>query len=243
MSAARSRLGAPPQRGLLGPVWELLFPSRCLGCGRRGWLICPACQPGIPWLPAALCPRCARASRDGRVCRRCRAGGSPFLASARAACCFEGLVRRAIHALKFRRARALAPLLAELLAEALQPRPIEADLVIPVPLSPSRQRERGYNQSELIAAELARLVPLPAPSADVLARTRETPPQVGLSAMERRRNLRGAFSCQHPQLVAGRRCLLLDDVMTTGATLEACAEALARAGAARVLGLVVAREV
>lgn len=242
MSAARSQFGAPPRRGVLGPVWELLFPSRCLGCGRRGWLICPACQPGIPWLPATLCPRCARASRDGGICRRCRDGGSPFLTSIRAACRFEGLVRRAIHALKFRHARTLAPLLAELLAEALAPRPIEADLVIPVPLSPSRQRERGYNQSELIAAALAGLVSLPAPSVGTLARTRETPPQVGLSAVERRRNLQGAFTCQRPQLVVGQRCLLLDDVMTTGATLEACAESLARAGAARVMALVVARE-
>jgi ComF family protein len=136
----------------------------------------------------------------------------------------------------------MASLLAQMLAEGLARRPIDVDLVLPVPLSPSRHRERGYNQSELIALAVKRLGHLPAPSPDSLTRVRDTRPQVGLPAAERLRNLRGAFRCEAPELVAGRRCLLIDDVMTTGATLEACAEPLAQAGAERVLALVVARE-
>jgi ComF family protein len=152
------------------------------------------------------------------------------------------VIRTAIHQLKFRRARFLTFFLAQILAEALARRPLEADLVLPVPLSVSRHRERGFNQSELIAQELAKLGCLPAPGAGLLARPLEGRPQVGLPAAERRRNLRGAFGCPRPDQVAGRRCLLIDDVMTTGATLSACALPLLAAGAERVMALVVARE-
>jgi ComF family protein len=147
-----------------------------------------------------------------------------------------------VHQLKYRHARVLAPLLAELLATSLSKRPLQADLVIPVPLSVRRFRERGYNQSMLIARELGSLTSLPAPQDGVLARIRDTPPQVGLSAADRLKNMRGAFACVDPSRVRGRRCALLDDVMTTGATLEACAETLRQAGAEKVFGLVVARE-
>lgn len=232
---------APRASGPLGPLWDLLFPARCLGCGRREFVLCPGCAPSVPWLPAAVCPRCNGASPEGRHCQACARGRLRQLASARAACEFRGVVRTAIHQLKFRHVRALAPFLARLLAEALAVRPIEADLVIPVPLAPRRARERGYNQAALIAAALAELTALPHPSEALLAKPRDTSPQVGLSAPQRRRNLQGAFSCPSPGLVTGKRCLLLDDVMTTGSTLEACAETLGRAGAAHVLALVVAR--
>ena len=235
-------LGAAPRSGRLAPLWELLFPTRCLGCGRRGVLLCPTCRATVPWLPAAVCPRCAVKSVDGRLCRRCARGAVGKLASARAACGYEGVIRTAIHQLKFRQARFLAPFLARVLARGLAQRPLQADLVIPVPLSAGRKRERGYNQSELIAIELARLAPLPAPTPEALAKPRDTRPQVGLSAVERRRNVAGAFACPRPELVEGRRILLIDDVMTTGATLEACAAPLVEAGAARVMALVVARD-
>src|SRR5215211_5798220 len=173
-------LGAVPQAGPLGSLWELLFPSRCLGCGRRGVVLCVDCRETLPWLPPTACPRCTRKSREGRICQRCDA---PHLASIRAACTFDGVIRTAIHRLKFQQARFLAPLLAQVLAMSLARRPLEADLVIAVPLSPGRRRERGFNQSELIAAELARLTSLPAPSTQVLERARDTRPQVGLSAV------------------------------------------------------------
>ena len=206
---------APRRDGRLGPVWELLFPSRCLGCGRRGALLCAGCASSVPWLVAATCPRCARDSLDGRLCRSCQAGRSRDLASVRAACRYEGVIRTAVHDLKYRHARVLAAFLARVLAEALARRPLDADLVIPVPLGPRRRRERGYNQSELIAAELARLASLPVPTLGVLEKPRDTRPQVGLAAPERRRNLRSAFVCQRPDLVGGRRCLVVDDVSAT----------------------------
>jgi ComF family protein len=113
--------------------------------------------------------------------------------------------------------------------------------VVPVPLSRGRLRQRGYNQSELIAAELARLGALPEPVPAALVRCRDNRPQVELPRAERLENVLGAFECSRPELVAGRRVLLIDDVSTTGATLEACAAPLIQAGAARVLGLVVAK--
>lgn len=235
-------LGVAPREGRLAALWEWLFPTRCLGCDLRGVLLCPDCQPALPWLPAAVCPRCLARSRGGRLCRRCEGGGSAFLASTRAACSFDGVIRTALHRLKYRHARSLAPFLAQIVAHSLSRRPLETDLLIPVPLSRARLRQRGFNQAERLASALAETTSLPRPSLDLLVRHRDTRRQVGQSAAERRRNLRGAFRCQRPEAVAGQRVLLIDDVMTTGATLEACAEPLVQAGAARVTALVVARE-
>ena len=137
--------------------------------------------------------------------------------------------------------RLFATLAAQLLEASLSIRPLEADLVVPVPLSVGRQRERGYNQSELIARELADLGTLPAPVTNALIRHRDTRPQVELQRAERLTNVRGAFDCPQPDLVAGHRVLLIDDVSTTGATLEACAVPLIAAGATRVMALVVAK--
>ncbi len=157
---------------------------------------------------------------------------------------YDGVTRRAIHALKFRQWRSLAPLLGELLAETLRLRPIQAEVVVPVPLSPRRERSRGFNQSALLAQELlrrdamngARLEPL------ALRRTRDTRPQFTLGASERAANVRDAFVCDVPASVEGRRVVLVDDVCTTGATLEECARALRDGGAALVMAAVVARE-
>ncbi|MCC7106924.1 MAG: ComF family protein, partial [Chloroflexi bacterium] len=211
------------------------------GCGRRDAVLCIECRPTIPWLPAAVCPRCARRTVDGRLCERCARQGSPALASVRAACAYGGPVRTALQRLKFRYVRALAPFAAELVCEALQARPVQVDLLVPVPLHPSRRRWRGFNQSELIARELGeRLGVEVVPGA--LARVRDTPPQVGRSAAERRRSIDGAIACPDPSLVAGKRLALVDDVTTTGSTLEACARPLVAAGAAYVTALVVAKE-
>ena len=235
MSVARETARPSP----LGQLWALLFPTRCLGCGRRGAAVCGRCEAMIPWLNRETCHRCAAPSPLGRLCQRCKAAPTA-LDGLRAACTFDGIVRQAIHNLKYRQARSLAGLASSLLADSLAKRPLQADLLVPVPLAAGRRRERGYNQAELIAACLSRSIDVPTAAA-ALERVRETPPQVGLSAPERRRNVRGAFACSAEALVAGRRVIVLDDVATTGATLAACADALKTAGAARVYGLVVAR--
>jgi ComF family protein len=153
-------------------------------------------------------------------------------------------LREALHAFKFQGKRAVARPLGDLLAEAGAGYPSArgAGLVVPVPLYPDRERERGFNQAALLAERLGRLWGV-AVAAHALERTVATPAQTGLSAEERRRNVRGVFAAPRPARVAGQRVLLVDDVLTTGATADACARALMRAGAAEVGVLTVARAI
>ncbi len=230
----------PPLARAWRALVAALFPARCLGCRRRGAPFCPACWQALPRLRGTLCPRCARPLAVAGTCAAC-ARRPPALRAVRAACVYDGAIRAAIHRLKYGQERHLADPLAALLLECLAARPLTVDALVPVPLDRARARARGYNQAGLLAAPVAAALGVPV-AADWLARQRPTRPQVGLSAAARRANVRGAFRCPTPD-VAGRRVLLVDDVMTTGATLEACAEALVAAGAARVYGLVVARDV
>jgi len=155
---------------------------------------------------------------------------------------FEGVVRSAIHELKYRNVRAIAPTLSSYLAAFAVEHEISADVIVPVPLHPARQRRRGYNQAELLARGLAETVGAPvAPSAVI--RSGEATSQVSTRDInERRSNVATAFTCIDESL-SGKRILMVDDVCTTGATLEACATALHAVGALDVCGLTVAREV
>jgi ComF family protein len=173
------------------------------------------------------------------LCGRCR-GSRSALDGIRAACSFEGIVRQAVHELKYRYARSRAPFLGNLIHRAMERRPLRADLLVPVPLWDGRRRERGFNQAELIAGALGDLTGLSV-AAPALHRIRDTPPQVGLKADQRRINVAGAFACLESDAVADKFVLVVDDVATTGATLRACAEPLKAAGARRVVGVVVAR--
>jgi ComF family protein len=165
----------------------------------------------------------------------------PAFTYARSAGLYEGALREAVHAFKFAGKTALARVLAELTidqcGEAL---PVAPDVVVPVPLHRSRQRERGFNQSALLAARIARGLAVPC-SPRLLRRRRPTRAQSDLSASERRANVRGAFVASGG--VAGRHVLVVDDVLTTGATVSECAHALLGAGAVTVGVLTVARVV
>jgi ComF family protein len=157
---------------------------------------------------------------------------------------YEGSLRAVLHELKYRGRRRVAGRLAlELLASPDARRLLAPGAVlVPVPLHPRRRRERGFNQSELISAALARGAGLES-AAGALVRRRDTAAQTGLSAAARRANVRGAFAVRRRARVAGRAVVLVDDVLTTGATAHACARALREAGAAEVRVLTVARVV
>lgn len=219
---------------------DLLFPPWCIGCGREGNYICDSCQRLLPFISPPICPRCGRPLSQENLCPGCTEEQaeidgirSPFL--------FNGVIRQAIHELKYRNLRALAPLLAGFLNDFLLENPVPGDVLVPVPIHRKRQRERGYNQSTLLARELGRRRGLPLVE-DCLVRRNYTPAQARTSsAADRRENVAEAFACVDERL-RGKQVLLIDDVSTSGATLDACAGALKSAGAEKVWGLVLALE-
>ncbi len=221
-------------------VLDVLFPARCVGCGAFGSFLCQSCQAELPSARPPRCPTCWQPQRQGALCGRCREE-SPAFQGARSPYLYQGAAREAVHALKYNYLSALAKPMAQLMAPCVEEEVIEAEVVMAVPLYGRRQRLRGYNQSALLARELSRLCGLPLAKRG-LARRRNTPPQArSAQAEERRRNVADAFIADRRR-VEGRRILLIDDVMTTGATLDACARALRQAGAASVWALTFARE-
>lgn len=245
-----------PVFGWLDPVLDLVFPALCPVCGHRSddrshRPFCARCWAGLPLLPPPGCPVCGRAlpGLPGDLpCGPCRRRPPPF-AYVRAVAAYRDGMRAAIHALKYGGRRVLARPLAALLAEAgpaLLPGASAAsagsrvDGLVPVPLHPARFAERGFNQAELLAAPCAARWGVPLLTG-ALARVRPTRPQTELDEPARRANVAGAFAVRRAGSVAGRRLLLVDDVLTTGATAGAAADALRRAGAAEVGVLVLAR--
>lgn len=218
---------------------DLLYPPRCVGCGRHGSLFCAFCLARVELLRPPVCQRCGRPVSVAGLCSFCRHTPS-VLDGIRAAAIFAEPLRSAIHHFKYENRQALAEPLTSLLQDCWQRQPFPADVLVPVPLHERRLRERGYNQAALLARELGRLLSLPVVE-EAVRRERETRPQVGLTAPERRENVADAFHCSNGAM-RGRRVLLIDDVCTTGATLEACTAALRQEGeAAAVWALAVAR--
>jgi len=214
---------------------SLLFGGSCFLCrGAAHGILCASCDADLPRLGSDHCPRCALTSPAGAVCGRCLTQPPAYDATS-AALAYAFPADVLVQSLKFRGELALAPVLGDLLAQRISE---AADCIVPVPLSGERLRSRGYNQALEIARHVAgatgaRLAP------DACRRSRDTAVQMDLPPAERARNVRGAFEC--PRLVEGATVAVLDDVMTTGATLNEVAATLKRAGAARVLNWVVAR--
>ncbi len=202
------------------------------------WL-CPSCLARIPRVESPLCALCGDAISGADLCARCRV--HPLtIERVRSVYFFERELREAMHRLKYRGQTALAEPLGEAMAEywLRDPAP-PADVVVPVPLHDARLRERGHNQASLLARVVADVTGLRFEER-ALVRCRATATQVGLGVGERRENVAGAFQCREGAL-AGERVLLIDDVCTTGATLDAAAAALCGGGALTVQGLTLGR--
>ncbi len=217
---------------------DLLLPPRCGACRRIGSWLCAECRLRIRRLQEPLCPRCGvelDAPRDRCACR----GRLVALTTLRSAVSYEGPAERALHRFKYQGWRRLARPLAGLMAERLAVEGVAGGLVVAVPLHPQRLRQRGFNQAELLAREIRRHFGLGLPRGD-LRRIRPTPPQVGHDRRWRLQNVKGAFEWVGPPL-DGAPILVIDDVATTGATLDACASALRAAASGPVTGVSVAR--
>lgn len=214
-------------RELTRTIADALLPQRCPGCGEpadAARLLCDGCASRVPRLRAALCARCLVEGRDPSGCARHRAFAvfAPWLFDERAAAM--------VHALKYQDRPGLAASLGAEMAAALPAALRRADLVLEVPLHSARLRERGYNQSSALADALAEALGAPRLEG-ALRRVRATEPQARLGPARRRANLAGAFAIERPARLRGRRVLLVDDVITTGATLDAALAALHDAGA------------
>jgi ComF family protein len=217
---------------------DLFYPPRCVGCGQGGSLYCRACRDSVRLVVPPICPLCGAPQDRRALCARC--GDCPLLVDGiRSTALFEGTLREAIHQFKYGYVRDLAAPLADLLIAGFPEIPVRADVIVPVPLHRRRLKERGYNQALLLAERLGEAVGVPI-AHDLLYRNRHTMSQARLNAQERRRNVEDAFSCAD-RSVQDKRVLLVDDVCTTGATLEACSVALKERGALSVWALTVAR--
>ncbi|MFM8320114.1 MAG: ComF family protein [Chloroflexota bacterium] len=219
---------------------DWLYPPRCGGCSQLHQRWCPECQAQARRLPDRVCRRCGEPLARGALCAAC-ADRPPAYQALRSWGFFEGPLRGALHRLKYQRDIALGEALARHLVQLLGELGWPVDLVTAVPAGVARLRERGYNQATFLAIPPALAFGVPYRS-KALVKLRDTPTQVGLNAAQRRANIAGAFAAQ-PALVDGRQVLVIDDVTTTGATIQACAEALLSSGARQVYGLTLARAV
>ena len=216
-------------------VLDLVYPPACAICRKSGSFLCEACEKALPRAGGSRCPRCWLPD-SGPHCEP-----SPVFQALRSRYRYEGDVRKLVHRLKFARQSSLAEPLGALLAETVRAEGGEADALVPVPLRPMGERERGYNQAALLAREIGKQLEIPV--VDALERRGKSSAQAeAKSAEERRLNVEGVFALHRDAAVNGKHIFLIDDVATTGATLDACARALLEAGAATVAAVTLARE-
>ena len=223
---------------------DLLFPPRCAACRKSGSVLCSTCLRQCVPITSPICLRCGISLPSPGWCRPCKFY-PPGLSGLRTAYVYDGVIRSCIRALKYEGNKRLAGPLGALLAQAYHDFDLRADMIVPVPLHSERERLRGFNHARLLAEACAASIDVPLRD-DVLVKPRATAAQVGLTASERVQNMAGAFCCLpawSDGKLYGCSILLIDDVCTTRATLEACAGPLFAAGAASVWALVLARRV
>ncbi|MEK7195194.1 MAG: ComF family protein [Patescibacteria group bacterium] len=221
-------------------ILKAVFPSSCLNCGKdtEDDAVCEKCVSAIKINNTLFCGKCrARLPVNRRNCHK----NHPYILGA--ATNYDDVMKNIVHGLKFRRIRDAAKTLGRILASYTSSleMPIQKFCLIPIPLSPRRLRERGFNQAELIAVELRKYLNLNMRT-DVLERTRNTSPQSEIKNLaERKINVRDCFRVKDEDIVSGKSFILVDDITTSGATLEEAARALKNAGAKTIVALTAAK--
>ena len=222
----------------LDSILDLFFPKRCVGCSMPGFFLCDVCLGEIPRQTTQYCPHCMSPSNFGAICDLCERKWAldglfvvaPYSQASR--------LQAAIQKMKYHHARDLASRLGEWMSQSAE-FPFSDGILIPVPLHKERELARGYNQSQFLAEAMGRS--LLWPMEEPLWRHRNTPPQAHLSRPERLRNLLDSFSLSSPTRVMNKKIVLIDDVCSTGATLNECTKILKQNGAKVVWGCVLAR--
>jgi ComF family protein len=224
-------------------IWEVLdwlYPPICGGCGKPGQRWCTECVKNTIEVPSPICSICGNPCNNEDLCPRCRIA-PPLFTSLRSYAVFKGPIREAIHRLKYKDDLGMGEMLSRLMISSLEKLNWSLDIVTCVPLGLVRFEERGYNQANLLARPTALFMRLPY-SPRLLVRIKETRTQVGLTVPERQKNMAEAFKVTSKS-VRGKNVLVVDDVATSGATLNACARALLDGGASKVYGFSLARAV
>jgi competence protein ComFC len=221
--------------------WQIidwLYPPSCCSCGKIGKLICDDCYSNLQKPGINACSLCGEPLKKSGICLRCRTH-PPHFHSLRSLGYFTGSLRDAIHSLKYQRNFGLGDFFSAPLAQIIQRERWQIDLVTAVPLNKKRRKERGYNQAEVLAKPVARKMGI-SYSSNLIQRIKHTNSQVGLSLLERQNNVADAFLAI-PALVKSKNVLIIDDVATTGSTMDACAKALMDAGTKNVFALTLAK--
>jgi ComF family protein len=241
----------------LKKVWnfilDLLFPIKCIGCQKEGRFLCNDCLSLIILNKIQNCPKCNKPSIHGRFCKTClskfeKEDSKIHLSGIITATSYENkLLQKAIHTYKYRFVKDLSSPLGQILADILHQTILQSNSVdiknivlIPVPLHKKRILFRGFNQAELLSREISSRLNLTVIT-DVLAKVKNTKPQMELDKNHRRENIKDAFLCTNPEKVKGKTALVIDDVCTTSSTLAECAKALYPASPKKIWGLVLAK--
>lgn len=231
--------------GILSQIYGLFlqcfYPEFCVACGKYGGVVCSDCFNTIECCTSSICLFCGRLTTEGKVCEKCRKSHK-FIPKAVfwTASYHHPVVKELLHNFKYNTQYACGDILAEMLFQRLKPCAFPKDLiVIPVPLHKNKLKKRGFNQSEILARAVSGKLNLHGGTA--MRRVIETKTQVGLTREQRMVNMHEAFVCSDPELIQGKSVLLIDDVVTTGSTLNECAKVLKSAGAKAIYVATVAR--
>jgi len=225
---------------------DLLFPKFCISCGKDGSYLCQNCFSLIDILERQYCPFCSRPKIviDGKTCNFCNRSKS--LNGLYCAASYNNfIVKKLINQFKYEPyikelSKPLSSLIVTHLINLDKVENFQDYILVPIPLHKKKLKKRGFNQASEIAKELSENLKIPVFN-DALIKTKQTPAQVNLKKEEREENIKGVFLCQKPELVMGKKILLIDDIFTTGSTMEQCARLLKEAGAKVVWGIIVAR--